>query len=60
MNAGYAAGVFTDAGGRLYGMQQYATSPYGLPTVLSSQSSTARIPRPGLAPRTGRPGPTGD
>ena len=48
MNAGYAAGVFTDAGGRLYGMQQYATSPYGLPTVLSSQSSTARIPSAGF------------
>jgi hypothetical protein len=27
VKAGYAAGVFTDAGGRLYGMQQDATSP---------------------------------
>ena len=47
-NAGYAVeampGLEASTRGRWYGMQQYATSLYGAPTVANAQSSTATTP----------------
>ena len=47
-NAGYAVeampGLAASTEGRWYGMQQYATSEYGAPTVANSQSRTATTP----------------